>query len=132
MRRVISEIKKALPVRAAIPIYPRGKGERIALRHVRRQLDVTVRAVQRNGLADLPGHIIRIGHRKAVVAVTGTVQRVRLEMELRDAPAAARRPDLCVSHLRRQIHVSHAGGSQSATTTASSQLEVGASGSTPV
>src|ERR1035441_1740354 len=120
MRRVIAEIKKALPVRAAVPIHPRGKGERVALRHVRRQLDVTVRAVQRNGLPDLTIYIIWIAHRKAVVAVARTVQRVRLEMELRDAPAAARRPDLCISHLRRQIHVNHAGGSQSATTTASS------------
>ena len=79
VRRVIAEIKNALPVRAAVPVHPRGETEIHAVRHVRGKLNKTIRAVETHRLPGVTvGETGRTRH-QAVVAVAARVERVRLE-----------------------------------------------------
>ena len=78
MRGVIAKIKQALPVRAAIPIYPGRKGKGAALGHVRGELHVIVRAIQDHclRLAVMARGISRRAEDNAVVAKARGIPRI--------------------------------------------------------
>ena len=108
MRCVIAEIKDALPVRAAVPIHPRGETEIRAVRHVRGKLNETIRAVETHRLPGVTvGETGRTGHH-TVVAVAACVERVRLEKKLRETARTVVGNRLRVGERGNLVAVSHA------------------------
>ena len=108
----IAEIKNTLPGVAAIPINPRGEGERVSFGDIRGKLEVTVRAVQRQGrrLGVVADGECRCANRHGVVVITGGVPGVRGKEKFRDSARAVVRHRLRVADAGNKIGIRRARG----------------------
>src|SRR5262249_9683260 len=114
MRRVVAEIKNALPVSAAVPINPRCKTKVGAVRNIRWQAEKIIRSVQRERLPAVSVGITGYAQGESIVSIAGTIEGIVLELKLRNAARTAGRQGLLIRNRRRVIAIHNSRGRERA------------------